>query len=369
MKEPDPRHLRRNRAFTLVELMVSMVILVIIAAALMALTDATSKTLNRTTGRIDQFHNARSAFEAMTRRLSQATLNTYVDYDVPTAPKSYLRQSELRVIVGKTVDLLANSNPAKWPGHGVFFQAPLGYVSDPGNERLRNLLNTWGYFVEFGDDSASRPPFFNSITNAPPLSYRYRLMELMEPSESMGIYRYTSGLGSNQKPRNLTYTGREWFTNSVLTVSSSQQARPVKVLAENILALVILPKLTAGEDPTGAKLSPKYEFDSSKTNAQNSATVDPRYNWKHQLPPVVQVTMIAADEDSYRRFQVGTASTDLLGSRFANVGDLSNPASNTYSLDLEALETDLRDKYRLNIRIFSTDVGIRAAKWSRDQGN
>jgi uncharacterized protein (TIGR02599 family) len=361
------RSLRWNRAFTLLELLVSVVIVVMIAAALMTLTDATSKLFNRTTGRIDQFHSARSAFEAMTRRLSQATLNTYVDYDDATAPKAYVRRSELRFIAGKTVDLLGASTAAQRPGHGIFFQAPLGYVSDPTNERLRNLLNTWGYFVEFGDDNASRPPFFASLTNAPPLSYRYRLMELMEPTESLGIYFYTSGFDSNGKPRSLTYMGREWFTTSTL---QSSPTRPVRPIAENILALVVLPKLTAGEDPSGAKLSPNYAYDSSKTDAANSPSVpDANLNWKHQLPPVVQVTMIAADEASYKRFQAGSAPTDLLGSRFAKVGDLSNPALNTYSQDLDSLEASLRTNYRLNIRIFSTDVAIRAAKWSRDQKN
>jgi hypothetical protein len=60
---------------------------------------------------------------------------------------------------------------------------------------------------------------------------------------------------------------------------------------------------------------------------------------------------------------------DLLGSRFATVGNLAAPATNNYSKDIESLETELRDKYRLNVRVFSTDVAIRAAKWSRDQAN
>lgn len=372
MKAPDHRRLSPIRAFTLIELLVSMLIVTVIAMLLMMMTDSTLKILKRTTTRTVQFQSARSAFEAMTRRISQATLNTYLDYDDATAPKLYLRQSELRFIAGKTGDLLNDPNAAKWPGHGVFFQAPLGHVNDSVNERLNNLLNTWGYFVEFGDDRPSRPPFFDTISNAPSPAYRYRLMELMEPTESMGIYFYTSGLvkvGNSMKPKNLSYMGREWFSTAVMMAPSTQPQRPVRVIAENILALVILPKLTTGEDPTGAKLSPKYEFDSSKTDIQNSPTVDPRYNWKHQLPPVVQVTMIAADEVSYDRFQTGSDPVDLLGSRFATVGNLAAPATNNYSKDIESLETELRDKYRLNVRVFSTDVAIRAAKWSRDQAN
>lgn len=368
MKAPPPQHMRRNLAFTLIEVLLSAVIVSIIAAILLSMTDATSKILNRTAARIDQFQAARSAFEAMTRRLSQATLNTYLDYDDAKAPKQYLRQSELRFIAGPTVKLLDNTNPAKWPAHGVFFQAPLGYVNDQANERLRNLLNTWGYFVEFGDDKATRPPFLDSITNAPSLTYRYRLMELMEPTENMGIYFYTSGFDAAGKPKNLSYKGRDWFKTPVL-LDPSAGTRPIRAVADNVLALVILPKLTVGEDPTAAKLCPNYEFDSSKTDSKDSVSVDPQLNWKHQLPPVVQVTMIAVDEASYSRFQADTNPVDLLADRFKAVGNLSSPTQNTYAKDLESLETDLRDKYRMNVRIFSTDVAIRAAKWSRDQKN
>ena len=73
------------------------------------------------------------------------------------APKDFVRQSQLRFISGPMAKLAQNANR---PTHGVFFQAPLGFVEGVDDlGRLENLLNTWGYFVEVADDSDSRPAF------------------------------------------------------------------------------------------------------------------------------------------------------------------------------------------------------------------
>src|SRR5437867_2293961 len=79
--------------FTLVEVMVSMAILVLLLLVLVSITDATRKTWSYTSSKIEQFQDAREAFESITRKLSQATLNTYWDYDNPLTPTRYLRQS------------------------------------------------------------------------------------------------------------------------------------------------------------------------------------------------------------------------------------------------------------------------------------
>ena len=79
MKIPQ-RDVRGPTAFTLVELMVSVVIVMLLMLLLLTITDATRKTWVTTTARAEQFRGARAGFESMTRRLSQATLNTYWDY-------------------------------------------------------------------------------------------------------------------------------------------------------------------------------------------------------------------------------------------------------------------------------------------------
>ena len=367
-------HYPRGRtAFTLVELMVSMAIITLLMLLLVTITDATRKTWVSTTARAEQFRGARTGFEAITRRLSQATLNTYWDYFDASGnarspanasgfvPARYARQSELRFISGPAASL---GLPGTCPGHAVFFQAPLGFVADTTTfSRMENLLNTWGYFVQFGADQDLRPSFVTQTVM--PYRYRFRLMEMMQPSEKMTIYQEEVGAGGNS-----AYTSRSWFTTPF-----AEKPQPARVLAENIIALVILPKLTPDDQAAGnykdGSLAPSYLYDSTGTGM---ATLnDKNLNPKNQLPPVIQVTMIAVEEASFSRFQrtATTMPTALgLSGLFTTVGSTTDPTSPGYAKDLQTLQTNLlTSKPALTYRIFTTNVSIKGAKWSREQTN
>ena len=365
--------LRASRAFTLVELLVSMAIILLLLVVLVGMVNQTGKLWRSTSGHIEEFSGARSGFEAVTRRLSQATLNTYLDYvdssgnpRVPAnassfVPARYARQSELRFLSGPGIAENAASAPPR-PTHAVFFTAPLGFVNDAANYGgLENLLNVWGYYVEFNSTGSTgtnadgtglnlRPPFVHSADR-----YRFRLMELMQPSEGLGIYGYTSGNGS--------YKATTWFTDALA------QKRASHVLAENIVALVLLPKLSPSDQTAGgftdSSLAPNYTYDSTGTNTNF------RLNPANQLPPVITVTMVAVDETSYNRLQ-GTSTTAPAGlglaTLFQSAEDTKNPANPGYAQDLQTLTTNLQAK-RLDFRVFTSDVSIKGAKWSRAQTN
>ena len=189
--------------FTLVELMVSAGILSLIVLLLVTMTDQTSSIWRRTTGKAEQFREARAAFETMTTRLSQATLNTYWAYDNPTNPRKYERRSELRFTSGPVAELFGAAAPAGRVTHGVFFQLPLGMSQESEYAGFETLLSTCGYFLDYGHDENLRPGFINEQTV--PLRYRYRLKELWQPTETNYIYRKTSGVGKYR------YAGKEWF--------------------------------------------------------------------------------------------------------------------------------------------------------------
>src|ERR1700677_4331589 len=70
----------RAGGFSLLEMLVSMAILGLIMAIVLSMTQQTSSLWKNTSGKIEGFRNARTAFDAMTRTLSQATLQTYYDY-------------------------------------------------------------------------------------------------------------------------------------------------------------------------------------------------------------------------------------------------------------------------------------------------
>jgi uncharacterized protein (TIGR02599 family) len=399
---PGPAR-RGKHGFTIVELMVSMGILTLLLLVLVSITSATQRTWTYTTNEVEQFHDAREAFESVTRKLSQATLNTYWDYVYASgtagSPTGYMRQSELRFISGQASSLMpvmkdANGNTLGTTTHAVFFQAPLGYtLNTQAYSNLKNLLNTWGYFIEFGSDQPSWPKFLQGMKSppAPRPRYRFRLMELSEPSDALTLYNYTSGTNSSGGPKNASYitttplaglsypsvtpaptgTGFEWFTTP-LTASSP----PARVLAENIVALVLLPKLSpgdiaalnqAGGTYSDGSLAPDYNYDSTASNS--NPAIDPR----NQLPPVVQVTMVAVDESSYNRFQIlqsGASMPTSLGqqSLFQTVGDTLNPGNPGFAQDLQTFENNLQ-KFKINYRVFTSNVDLKAAKWSRDEAN
>lgn len=341
------------------EALVSMAILSILVVLMVSILNQSTTAWTSVRGKVEQFRQARDAFESMTRRISQSTLNTYWDYldaagnaRTPAASNfvaaRYARQSELRFISGPAIAGPAAGSPPR-PTHSIFFLAPLGNVDDSNFSGMQNLLNTWGYYIEYKDDTDFRPDFISL-----PPKKRFRLMELMQPSESMTLYSYTSG--------NSVYNGREWFTDA-LTMSPP----PVHVLAENVIALVLLPQLPQTEEAKlvadgdlngqpGTNLSPNYFYDSTISRA------NPLINSKNQLPPVVRLTMVAIDEVSAGRM------TDAENSALqAELADLFENASN-YESDLSALETYLVDN-SINYRVFTTNISIKGAKWSREQAN
>jgi uncharacterized protein (TIGR02599 family) len=396
MKLSSGKFLPQDGAFTLVELLVSMVILVLLLLMLVSITDSTRRTWIYTTGKVEQFRDSRDAFETMTRRISQATLNTYWDYNNPNNPTSYLRQSELRFISGPSSNLLTglkdlnNANSLQTNTHAIFFQAPIGLVSNTGYSQLENLLNTWGYYIEYVNDSSLRPGFITQ--QMVPYHTRFRLMEMMEPSDNLTVYQYSSGL-SGTYPNNYNYvtnpvipnsgwtqptsvhppagtTGLEWFTTPFAHVGATTGLPDQRrVIADNVVALIILPQLSQGDEqalitsgtlanPLGSNLAPDYVYDSTMVNVNNA-----NINSRNQLPPQVVVTMVAVDEASFNRLPAASATT-----LFTTPNPAPFTSSSQYATDLQSLQNNLQAD-QLNYRVFSTTVSLKAAKWSRSQTN
>jgi uncharacterized protein (TIGR02599 family) len=317
----------RCGAFTLVELLVSMAVLGLMVVMMLSVTSSTQSVWRESSSRVEQYREARRAFERINQRLSQAILNPYADYvnasgeprTIANAatfqPRRYARQSELRYL---------QTNAAGFPaprggdlvGQAVFFQAPLGRTDQTGLQSMNALVNTIGFFVERGTDTGLRPAFLTGEKN------RYRLFELVEPTESLTIYSFTSG--------NASYSGTDWITTPLSSPTYSSR------LADNIVAL-----LFRAEYRDGNTTRQSYEYSSAPVSG---ATQPPEV---HALPPSVRVTMLSLDEVSARR--VSDENLTLVNA----IDDAT----------LAQLETQLTDK-RLNFRKFESVVSIGAAKWS-----
>ena len=142
-----------------------------------------------------------------------------------------------------------------------------------------------------------------------------------------------------------------WF----LSPGMLSTPRPTHVLAENILTLILLPKLSKQDEDWRVKnaganavmLSPQYVYDSTSPQAPAPYPIlNPGANGgadpggicpKNQLPPVIEVTMIAIDERSAERLNdkyprsplmgidqaagnAGISYTSLFTNAFANLG-------------------------------------------------
>jgi len=327
-------------AFTLIELLVSTAVLALILVLLMQILAVASSSWRNLSENSKAFQAARAAFDSITRNLSQATLN--VEYDYYNAnresrtqlasqpggealvaqfrPSIYGRASGLHFVSGKN---LINDQQT----HSLFFQAPLDFEDSSGAVSNSGQLNAVGYFVRHGSDSGNRPPNV-SPTNPLPRE-RFRLFHYLQTTSQLDVYRNASGM--------------DWF-RADLNATAPVNAH---VLAENIVALAILPKFPDGQGQPAGALAPFYEYD---TRTAWSSSAQPAQ--MHQLPPVVEVVMVAIDEPTAQRNPSLGTSLD---------GLFQDPAS--LETDLEEVETVLRSA-RANYRIFRTDVPIRSAKWS-----
>ncbi|NNM30385.1 MAG: Verru_Chthon cassette protein C [Akkermansiaceae bacterium] len=350
------------RGFTLTEMLVSMAVLALILVLTTNMVSGTQKTLRTARSSAAQFREARRAFETVTRTIGQATLNTYWDYDDPQTPTQYLRQSELHFVTGPAEDLLDSEDTYT---HGIFFVAPFGFAgSDATGENigtdpyrnLESLLNAWGYYIKFNDTDDDAPPFIRDLQqgNPPVVSVKkgFRLMEYRQPSEELTIYK--------DKLREKDNDGRssfyQWFREELEENS--------RVVADNIIALVVRPVVSEQDARKSSRdpwwIAPEYTYDSRQF--QWGGRNDLSLTSRNQVPPVLELTLVAVDESSYIAYErrnpssdPRTVISDLLENRFKEAEKLTE--------DLDSLELGLSD-LGISHRVFSASVGLRTAKWS-----
>lgn len=358
------RRARSNAAsgFTLVELLTSTVVLAILLLVIASATDSMQRSWRRSKERVDQFREARAAFESITRQLSQATLNTYWDYyysetnsNVPpsglvVSPAGYVRQSELHFISGSAKELLSESVTRPVSGHALFFQAPLGHSAD--YRGLGSLLNGRGFYVQWRSDANTRPSFLPA--RFAPVKERFQLVEYRPVAEAASVD------GVSAKGNTVYVDPDGWFEENL-----EKQSRAV---ASNILALIVSPQVAQaadGRDPWW--IAPSYRYDSR--DADNSTLVrdnvvitadgEVRQGTQHLLPPIVRVTLVAADEDS---FALWMADNDGEGDRLLEKAGAAFTDAAKHDNDLAALKTYL-GRERINYRVFSMTVPLRNAAW------
>lgn len=348
----------RSPAFTLVELLLSITVLSLIMTLLVNTLTVTQGVYTGAQAKVEQYREARVAFETITRRLSQATLNTYWDYNDPDAPTRYVRQSELHFISGPASQLLGRAGLSRPLTHAVFFQAPLGESDDGRFMELNSSLNAWGYYLTEEDDAklGRRPEF---LVERVPSRKRCRLMEFRQTTERFAVYSPPGGVSSGFKGETTApfASTTDWYNNPRLiresgTGSAVFNSRP---LAENIVAFVISAKSPAGQVGADHDIAPEYFYDSRRFLHDGTSAL--AANTRHQLPPSVEVVMVAVSEASAARYErEGGSLAELVDPEWFR-------RARDQAVDLAAL-TERLTSLNLQHQVFHTTVALRAARWS-----
>lgn len=354
----NPRFGSRFRGFTLVEILVSLAVLAVLLLVSANVISQVQRTWSASAARVAQFREARIAFDIITKSLSQATLNAYLDYsnnylENPSAVRggnvTYQRDSELRFVSGPASSLVpgGGGEGGALPGHAVFFQAPMGIVRNAAYSGLDSLLCGRGYFVQLSDDDAFRPPFVTQQR------VRYRLMEFSPPAEENLIYADTTAA-----PR----TPGRWFATAgaELQAGETEATRGVtRPIADNIVLMLISPRTEPAVGGTAVDplaISPDYWYDSI------TAATGTNQGNQHQLPPLVRVVLVAIDEPSSQRLEARNGGAGNMPNLLGDSGASFTNARNMEA-DLEQFTNYLVEQ-SVNFRVFSATVPILGSKWS-----
>ena len=377
-------------AFSLIELMVSVAVLSLLLVIVFQMLEQMQKTWNRTRQTVSEFKDARNGFEEMGRRLGQATMNAYWGYEYQTTTlngiktrygREIIRQSELHFVSGPSSVLFAGGTSralGSRPGHAVFFQAPFGFCFERDKvdktrlqyEKLNNLLNAWGYYVEFNTDELDRPRFLNALKNAPAPRPRYRLMEFRQPTEYLQVYKL--GLRDLTGPKQKDIY--KWFSEGLFSVNSEWNVqkeatrgetffRTTRPIAENIIAMIIQPREATGASTTKKPedLSQAYLYDTRRWQWSSPKATE-ALKTRHQLPPILDVSFIAIDEASFAQYAARSNIIDVSGDPKL-VSDELFVSGVKRTKDFEEIEKKLI-ALKLDYRIFSSTIRLRESKWT-----
>jgi uncharacterized protein (TIGR02599 family) len=344
---------RRAAAFTLVEVLVSMVILAMMMLIITSVISQAQRSWKAASSRVSQFREARLAFDTITRNLRQASMDAhrqfiwgkdYYSTDPLAPPDGSARTADLGIKFAEAKNLVSGGNEKNLPGHAVVFQAPLGKTNlgtastgsgdgspgDPAFDNLKSLLCVRGYFVQFGTDASFLPEGLGSRLQA---KNRYRLFEYQPTAEKNAVYTVNRG--------------QEWAQ-----ISLSDAVNEIRPVAENILMLAFAVSFAEPSENSKPSLAGdtagKLQYGYDSYNASDPAL-------KHRLPRYVQVIMIAMDEESAARLEQksGGSPPDSVGASGAQFTSPDRLYGESGDL---AKVRNYMDEARLNYRIFSASV-------------
>ena len=390
------------KGFTLVEMLVATVILLIVIAVLLQVIASMTSVWHSSNGTVSNFQSARSAFTVINRELSRATLKTYIDYiNDPTqnntpfgqfrtslsgtqqqlfVPYGFARASELHFISGPSTQIIpSGATQINNPGHAVFFQAPLGVVGSAyqsSDSYLQRSLNDVGFYIQYSDLAPSLLPGWLTTFFAGAPHYRFRLIEAVEPTENLSIYQKETATG--------TYSLGWIPPASAATFPVSGTTYNESVLAEDVVLLLFRPRLEAQDEQVLAGtnylgvnysastqnsiISPDYVYDSRSWQPGYSYSLTSVQSQKYalymrnQLPPIVDVAMVCIDPNSVANLQISSQVTPPAVLQPANTLFTNSAKMDD---DLATFGQQLATNH-IRYKIFRSSVQMQTSAWNND---
>jgi len=311
--------------FTLIELLVAIAVMSLLLVLVFQFSGQALRIWGSVNSKVEQFSDAQSGLDSLVLKLSSATLNQYFGYEYQKVGTVWMpvnpgRRSELRFVSGQASALIGGSNH---PTHAVFFVAPTGYVSNQSYAHLPGLLNVYGYYIEWSNQDPDRPTILQSKGTAP---YRFHLMQLVQPSESMSLYNQTLTTSPQFAFKQTNWQSDFYNQNSSL-------AYPV---ANNIVAMILLPGMTSLD--TSGSIAPNYLYNTESENSNLALSQ------RNRLPPVMSIVLYSIDENSAKTLGGSATMPNLYDGLFADpaklypqggdIGDLGRFEQNLQALKL-----------------------------------
>jgi uncharacterized protein (TIGR02599 family) len=382
-----------QKGFTLVELITAMTVLILILGIIAAATNSARSTMQRSQVEIGAFAVARSAFEDMSAKLSQATLNTYWDYYDSTGKSrgSYAAAGAGNVATsfipntyGRTSDLhfwIKQNTQQPYCGQEVYFQTPVAYSPTSNYQDTQGLQNAGSFYVEYCPDTYRPTSSPALIPAGTPNKWRYRLMQGLEPTENFSVYsNMATVLTTQAAPTTTAWTWNQYIKNGGTTITVNNSVTPsqsnVVPIADNVIALVVWPREPLRMDSLGYNLavtptaaSATYPYDSQADMNQLPTSAKAQNLYDEQLPPILQLTVVVIDEASAARIATNTSTEpSQIKTAFANAKAISGATLFTleanYNNDLTNLTAQLALAH-INYRVMTTYVVMRESKWSQ----
>lgn len=336
---------------------------------------------------------------------------------------SFTRASELQFVCGPTDTTWGataiNAPTSNYPVDCVFFQAPLGIINGPldgvnsaSDKFLTKSLNTIGFWCSYSQlaTTTTVPPWLSTAlglgtTAAQP--FKYRLLEYIQPTENLDVYNKTSSTSAAAYNPSVSFIANsingDKTTAGVTTNTSTGVIGPrsqILPVAENIILLVIRPRIQPADEiilagPGGplnattaysattanAIISPNYIYDSrawwggytpgvGKVLSTNYAKI-----MRNQLPPILDIAIIAVDPNSLVRFNFATNAqpvqvalpTTAQPGYAAQIVTTAKPFQNSINMEVDLNNYGVfLDRNHIRYRIFRSSVQIEGAAWANN---